>query len=77
MANITASLTVICTQNVVGSTYVCIFEAEKNQCGGKDKVLKLGVYTVLIWYFVCSKDQLLMNTTHTHTFNDPFPGLPR
>jgi len=30
MANIAASLTVICTQNVAGSTYVCIFEAEKN-----------------------------------------------
>ena len=44
--------------------HVCrYFRDRKNQCGDKDKIMKLTLYIELIWYYMCTKDELLTNTT--------------
>ena len=47
------------------------FHAPKRPCGGKAKLMKLCLYTVLIQYCLCTKKQLLTDTT-TYLNFQPF-----
>ena len=39
------------------------FHGPKRPCGGEAKLMKLCLYTVLIQYYLCTKEQLLTDTT--------------
>jgi len=39
------------------------FHGPKRPCGGEAKLMKLCLYTVLVQYYLCTKEQLLTDTT--------------
>ena len=60
MVNIATNLAVL---KVWLASLLSVFARPKNPCGGKEKFLKLGRYIVLMWYYICTKDELPTNTT--------------